>query len=68
MITKKLYPAKDGWTIAELTMNSSAVVSAQQVKDFLGCGHAADHEWSPVEQHGKRVRVAFRTARTEVAA
>lgn len=67
MISKKQYPAKDGWIIADLTMKSSAVVEADKVKAMLSCGEVESYEFSDIEQHGKRVRAAFRK-KSEVAA
>lgn len=66
MITKKLFPSKEGWIIATLSMCGAAVVDADQIKRGVSINKPDDYEWSDVEQHGKTVRVAFRRKKSEV--
>lgn len=62
---QRLYPPKDGWIIADLTMKTSELVDRQNIKNICAAGDPTGYEFPFMEQYGRFVTCVFRAPRKE---
>lgn len=56
----KRFPYEDGWTMATLTMKSTATVTFHELFRNIGFGNPEDVELGEFTQRGSRVRMIWR--------